>query len=220
MAEISDFASSRGISEILHFTTNLGLTGCLHTRALLSRERLKDEDSLLHILTLNSKFRKEEESSFDQNERWIDYVNLTVSEITINLFKASLRWHAGKDLYWVIMAFDPIVLDDEGVYFSTTNNIYSGTDRRKGLEGFQNLFASSIERWPGNRVSRGTRASHLTTCEQAEVLYPGQIDMLNLKRVYVSEGDLADRIAAVLGAFQRQDVEVLVDPAKFEGQHN
>ncbi|MBP1881811.1 DarT ssDNA thymidine ADP-ribosyltransferase family protein [Sinorhizobium mexicanum] len=220
MGEIRDFAVGRGITEILHFTTNKGLTGCLHTNALLSRHRLKDEDSLVHILTLNSKFRKEEESTFNQHENWIDYVNLSVSEITTNLFRASLRWHAGKDLFWVIMAFDPAILDDEGVYFSTTNNIYSGTQRQKGLAGFKALFAASVSRWWNNTVLRKDRPDHLTTCEQAEVLYPGQIDMRNLKRVYVADGDLADRIAAYLGTYNRADVEVVVAPAKFEGQGN
>jgi hypothetical protein len=217
---ISDLAHGRGVSEILHFTTNRGLTGCLHTGTLLSRERLKDEDRLIHILTLNSRFRKEEEVGFDQHEKWIDYVNLSVSEITTNLFKASLRWHAGKDLFWVIMAFDIKILDDDGVYFSTTNNIYTGTDRRKGVAGFEQMFAPAIQRWRGNTVYRRGRPDNLTTCEQAEILYPAQIDMLNLRRVYVSEGDLADRVHSVLGAFHRQDVEVVVDPGKFEGQGN
>ncbi|MDR6188440.1 hypothetical protein QE372_000708 [Agrobacterium pusense] len=220
MCRISDLARGRAVAEILHFTTNRGLIGCLHTGNLLSRDRLKDEEGLVHILTLNSKFRKEEEISFNQNEKWIDYVNLSVSEITTNLFRASLKWHAGKDLFWVIMAFDPAILDGEGVYFSTTNNIYSGTVRQKGAAGFEALFAPTVTRWSGNIVSRKDRPAHLTTCEQAEVLYPRHIDMLNLKRVYVTQGELADRVAAFLGTYQRDDVEVVVDPKKFEGQSN
>ena len=216
MCKISDLARGRGVTELLHFTTNRGLTGCLHTGNLLSRYRLKDEDSLVHILTLNSKFRKEGETSFDQNEKWIDYVNISVSEITTNLFRASLKWHAGKDLFWVIMAFDPAILDDEGVYFSTTNNIYSGTLRHKGSAGFGALFAPTITRWWNNVVSRKARPDHLTTCEQAEVLYPGLIDMRNLKRVYVTEGELADRVGAVLGTYQGGAVEVGVETRKFE----
>lgn len=220
MTTIYDYASNRGVTEIVHFTTNRGLTGCLHTGALLSRHRLKTEDSLAYILTLNSSFRKEEEPWFDQSEKWIDYVNLSVSEITTNLFRASLKWHAGKDLFWVIMALDPSVLDDKGVYYSTTNNIYTGTSRKTGLTGFKDLFAPAVLRWRGNTVHRLHRPDNLTTCEQAEVLYPGQIDMRKLNRVYVSDGEFADRITAVLGAFDRHDVEVVIEPAKFEGQRN
>ncbi|MGO8114981.1 DarT ssDNA thymidine ADP-ribosyltransferase family protein [Rhizobium leguminosarum] len=220
MVKISEYAGGRGITEIVHFTTNLGLTGCLHKVSLLSRFRLRTEESLAYILTLNSSFRKEEEPWFDQSEKWIDFVNLSVSEITTNLFRASLKWHSGKDLYWVIMAFDPAVLDGEGVYFSTTNNIYQYTSRQTDLDGFKKLFEPIVKRRPGWTAFRNSRPEHLTTCEQAEVLYPRQVDMLHLRRVYVMEGDLADRVTAVLASFGRDDVEVVVDPAKFTGQPN
>jgi hypothetical protein len=116
-AKISDRARERGITEIVHFSTNRGLTGCLHSGFLLPRSRLRREDQLEHILTLNAPFRSEEEDWFDKTENWIDYVNLSVSEITTNLFRASLRWHEGRDIYWVIMSFGIEILDHRACIF-------------------------------------------------------------------------------------------------------
>ena len=138
---VSKLARIRNIREIVHFSTNRGLTGCLHSGFVYPRSKLKAEDQLEHILTLNAPFRAEAEDWFDRTENWIDYVNLSVSEITANLFRFSLKWHAGKDIYWVIMGFDPALLDDDEVYFSTTNNIYEHTRRAKGPLGFETMLS-------------------------------------------------------------------------------
>ena len=49
----------RGISEILHFTTNRGLLGTLVSKKLLSRYRLTDDKLLQHILYPNAAIRPE-----------------------------------------------------------------------------------------------------------------------------------------------------------------
>jgi hypothetical protein len=217
---ISTYALERGVEEILHFSTNRGLTGCLHTGYLLPRPKLRKEETLTHILTLNAPFRTEEAESFDKSEDWINYVNLSISEITTNLFRASLKWHSGKDIYWVIMSFDPKILDHKGVYFSTTNSIYNGTQRGKGLEGFRALFAERVLRRNTWYANRRNRAEHLPTCEQAEVLYPGGLSMSFLRRIYVREDEEADAVHALLGQFDRLDVKVAPSPEKFAGQQN
>ncbi len=214
---VSKLAEACKISEIVHFSTNRGLTGCLHSGYVYPRSKLKTEQQIEHILTLNAPFRAEAEDWFDRTESWIDYVNLSISEITANLFGFSLKWHAGKDLYWVIMSFDPSLLDDDGVYFSTTNNIYEHTSRAKGTDGFEALFRPAIRRKGNWTAYRKSRASHLSTCEQAEVLYPAGLDMKYLRRVYVREADQKDRVYALLSNFDRSDVEVIVDAKKFEG---
>ena len=220
MTDIASTISVKGITEIVHFSTNLGLLGCLHTGYLLPRSRLPENQSLAHILTLNAPFRAEERPSFDKSERWIDYVNMSVSEITTNLFKHSLKWHADRDIYWVILSFDPELCSDDGVYFSTTNNIYPGTIRGKGGEALEALFANRIHRRDDWYANRRNRAAHLPTCEQAEVLYPAKVDMRFLRRVYVREGEEADSVYALLSQYSRQDVAVVLDPEKFKGQSN
>lgn len=215
--EISDAAKARGISEIVHFSTNMGLTGSLHTGLLLPRNKLRTEEQLEHILTLNAKFRTEEQPWFDRTQNWINFINLSISRITRNLFQRSLSWHAGKDIFWVIMAFSVDLLDDEGVFFSTTNNIYSGTTRRQGLSGFNALFASTIHQYGGKFVTRGETPNHFTTDEQAEALYPDGLSMNYLQRIYARTGEETDRIHALLGQFGREDVEVILAPDKFRG---
>lgn len=217
-ASISDLARQRGITEVVHFSTNLGLVGCLHNELVLPRNRLKTQEKLENILTLNAPFRSEEEAWFDKTQNWINFVNLSISEITTNLFRASLRWHAGRDIYWLIMSFDPGLLDQNGVYFSTTNNVYPHTVRSPGPAGFEAMFAREIRRKPGWRAVRGPRPPHLTTCEQAEVLFPDGLPMSYLRRVYVRTGEEADRVHAVLAQFGRQDVEILENADKFHGK--
>jgi hypothetical protein len=68
------------------------------------------------------------------------------------------------------------------------------------------MFAPVVPRKGTWKAYRGNRPPRLTTCEQAEVLYPGGLDMVHLRRVYVRTGDEADR------------VEVVEDRAKFSGQ--
>jgi ssDNA thymidine ADP-ribosyltransferase, DarT len=215
---VSDSAKGRGITEVVHFSTNLGLTGCLHSEEVRPRNRLRRDDKLENILTLNAPFRSEEEPWFDKTKNWISFVNLSISEITTNLFRASLRWHEGRDIYWVIMAFDVDILDHPGVYFTTTNNIYSHVKRSPGLAGFEAMFARVVARRANWQAARGRRASHLTTCEQAEVLFPDGLPMSYLRRIYVRMGEEADRVYAVLAQFGREDVEVKVDAEKFRGQ--
>ena len=215
---VSEIARNRGITEVVHFSTNLGLTGCLHNGMVLPRNRLKAEEKLENILTLNAPFRSEEEAWFDKSRNWINFVNLSVSEITTNLFRASLRWHKGKDIYWLIMAFDVSLLDHQGVFFATTNNIYPHTNRGLGPSGFEALFAREVRRKPGWRAVRGRRPPHLTTCEQAEVLFPDGLPMSYLGRVYARTGEEADRVHALLAQFGREDVEVQENADKFHGK--
>ena len=212
--------ATRGISEVLHFSTNRGFLGCLVTGAVLPRNRLKETELLEHILTLNAPFRTEEEGWFNKERMWISYVNLSISESSSNLFRFSLKWHEGADLSWVIMSFNPVLMADEGVFFTTTNNIYQLTRRASGAAGLEALFETDIPRKPGWTAHRRQRPPNLPTCEQAEVLYPDELPLHYLQRVYVREGEDSDWAHAMLRAYGREDVDVLVQDAKFRGAPN
>jgi hypothetical protein len=214
--EIAD----RGISEVVHFSTNLGFLGALAKDALMPRNRLSSDDYLEHILTLNAPFRTEEQPWFDKTQNWIDYVNLSISEITINLFKHSLRWHAGSDIFWLIMSFDPMLMADPGVYFSTTNCIYPLTSRKEGSNGLKALFAPVVQRKPGWSVARDSRPPELPTCEQAEVLYPKGLTLDRLRKVYCRQGEDCDRVYSMLSTYDRKTVEVVLNEEKFKGRPN
>ncbi|WP_370557770.1 DarT ssDNA thymidine ADP-ribosyltransferase family protein [Edwardsiella tarda] len=218
--KIEEILQSRNIKEVVHFTTERGLTGCAATKTVLSRKRLDKNKYLSHIASPVSKERKEASQKFNKEEDWLDYINMSISEINAHYYHAANGWFKESDAWWCIMSFTPEILTHEGVYFTTTNNIYTGVKRNKGIKGLQEMFADKITRWSGNNVIRGSRASHLTTCEQAEVLYPSTLDMKFLNRVYVTNEDQAASIYGTLRSLGFSNIDVIIKPEKFNGIPN
>ena len=124
MTTITEIVQAREITEILHFTTNRGLTGILAGKSVLSRERLPESQYLEHVYAPNTLLRKD--------QRYLDYVNLSISRINTEFFGHSTRWHANEDIWWCALAFDPTMLESPGVLFATTNNMYTGCTRAPG----------------------------------------------------------------------------------------
>ena len=211
----------RGITEMLHFTTNRGIVGTLASRALSSRYRLPADKYLEHILHVNAANRPESEAFFDKSQNWLDYVNLSISEINVRYFGVSQRWHVNRDVWWGILSFDPVIATHEGVVFATTNNSYDRCLRAGGSHGLEALFAPVIERKsPKWSVNRGRRGVALPTCEQAEVLYPGAVPATYLRRLYVREEDHHDLASGWLAEFGFPGVEVVLSDEKFAGKPN
>lgn len=219
-AAIRDIVARREITELLHFTTSRGLVGCLAKGFVLPRDKLRADQALKFIATPNAPYRSEELPGFDKSRNWISYVNLSISEISTNLFRYSLRWHAGEDLFWVVMSFDPVLIEDEGVYFATTNNIYESVRRNVGSAGLDALFAETVARKRDWIVARRGRPPNLPTCEQAEVLYPERLPMTYLRGIYVEDGEKSDSAYAMLGAHDYDSVPVWISPEKFRGAAN
>jgi hypothetical protein len=211
----------RGITEILHFTTNPGIVGTLAMGALLSRHRLPQEKYLSHVLHVNSATRPEESEYFDKDQHWLDFVNLSISEINRRFFEVSIRWHKDADIWWGILAFDPEVMTHVGVVLTTTNNAYEPfCVRREGLDGLNLLFKPQVQRKSGWYANRAARALNLPTCEQAEVLYPAAVSTAHLRRIYVMKDDHHDQARGWLREFGLPHVEVVINPAKFIGCKN
>lgn len=217
---ITDAIASREISEVLHFTTNRGIVGTLASHVLLSRDRLPQEKYLAHVLHVNAATRPEAATFFDKSQNWLDYVNLSISEINARYFKVSNRWHHDSDVWWGIMAFDPQIMTRDGVVFATTNNSYDLCIREGGIEGFERLFAPKVRRKPGWTALRGSREPRLPTCEQAEVLYPWGVSTDFLRRIYVREEEHHDQASGWLWEFGLREVEVVLSPEKFVGRPN
>lgn len=218
--DIEQFIFEKGISEILHFTTERGLTGCAGTGLVLSRKALNEEQFLSYIASPVSSERKEAQDTFNKDEDWLDYINLSISEINTSYYNAARNWFRGEDRWWCIMAFDPIILTHPKVYFTTTNNIYTSVIRTPGCAGLQSMFVETITRWRGKTVSRNGRQQRLTTCEQAEVLYPNPLDMKFLRSVYVQNQEQAASIHGTLRSFGFLSVNVIICPEKFLGVPN
>lgn len=218
---IADTIQQRGISEILHFTTNRGIIGTLANDALLSRHQLPQEKYLQHVLHVNAASRPESWRGFDKSQNWLDYVNLSISEINRRYFEFSSKWHKDSDIWWGILAFDPAIMAHDGVFFATTNNAYEPLCiRDSGNAGLARLFQDLVQRKSGWTVSRRGRAAHLTTCEQAEVLYPQRISLESLRRIYVQEGEHQDQVRGWLAEFGLRHVDVVINPVKFQGCKN
>lgn len=217
---IEQFTRDNEIKEVLHFTTERGLTGCASQKLVLSRKALDEEHYLSHIATPVSTERKEAQETFNKDEDWLDYINMSISEINTHYFRSARNKFTCLERWWCIMSFDPIILTHPGVYFTTTNNIYTGVARAAGLVGLQRLFNEVIKRWNGNVINRNGRAKHLPTCEQAEVLYPNPLDMSFLRCVYVQDPEQAASIHGTLVSLGFQDVDVILCPVKFSGVPN
>lgn len=211
----------RGIAEVLHFSTNRGILGTIASGSLLSRFMLPKEDYLADLLHVNSQQRPEASEFFDKSKNWLNYVNLSISEINRRFFEVSQRWHGrNEQLWWGILGFDADILTHHGAVFATTNNSYECCLRGEDLEGLAALFEPVISRKPGWNAYRLQRSSELTTCEQAELLYPERVGIEHLRSIYVQDASSHDAARGWLLEYGLHNVKVLISPAKFLGKPN
>ena len=192
---LSDYARQRGITEVLHFTTNRGLVGILSSGAVLSRDALEAADKLEPIRLLNC-------GSRSKDADWTGWVNLSLTQVNKSMLGTSQSWHKEDGIWWGVLAFDVSILDDDDVWFTTTNNTYPVVRRGHGIEGLTALFAPRVP-WGyyGSSKTRQNKTDDMTTCEQAEVLYPGSLRLDALRHIYVAEGEHIDQIAGWVTAF-------------------
>ncbi|GHC37372.1 hypothetical protein GCM10010096_03560 [Alcaligenes pakistanensis] len=207
---VGEIVLSRNITEVLHFTTNRGCLGVLAKQSLMARQRLAEDNTLEFILQVNAEDRS-------RDAAWHDYVNLSISRINTHFFNVSGHWHRDKDIWWCILSFSPEILEHSGVHFTTTNNMYSGVRRAVGAEGLNALFAPSIVQWHSSVVARKAGLpNHMTTCMQAEALYPGGVSTEFLRAIYVADDAHADEVAGQIGAVCHRKVDIIVEPNRFE----
>jgi hypothetical protein len=195
---VEEIIESRCIQEVLHFTTHLGLIGILDSKYVLSRQRLPEDKRLEYILKLNANRRLD--------TAWLDYVNLY--DI------ASEKWH--PQVRWRILSFDPIILTHEGVYFTTTNNIYPRVIRGRHGQGLDALFAPRVISRYNSVITRDpTTPDCCPTCVQAEVLYPQKLSTDYLRKIYVITGEEQDDVYGQISALHHREVEVEINPEAF-----
>lgn len=217
---IQEVIFDRQIESVLHFTTNHGLVGTLVTGSLLSRHRLNHEHYLEHVLHVNAERRPEAAADFDKRENWLDYVNLSISEINRRYLDVSKRRNNNSGVWWCILSFNSDIMTHDRVAFATTNNSYTLCERKVGVEGLEALFAARIQRKQNWTVWRGGRPSNLPTCEQAEVLYPEAVSTEYLRCIYVEQDDHHDRVSGWLQEFGFNNVDVVISTEKFLGSPN
>jgi hypothetical protein len=118
-----------------------------------------------------------------------------------------------------VLSFDVSILDDDGVWFTTTNNVYEAVCRRGlGREGFDDMFARCVPWGYLGSEKRRTAAtpSHWTTDRAAEVLYPGELPLDRLNRIYVPGAQHRRLVNAWCTSYGREELPTEVDVAVFE----
>jgi hypothetical protein len=199
----------KGIVEILHFTTNLGLLGILASSAVKSRDLLEKDEYLEFIFKPNTIFRRD--------PAWTDHVNLSITRVNPAFFEISRGWHKWEEVWWCILSFNPEILTHRDVVFTTTNNIYTGCYRGKGAVGLNALFAESVERYSSREPARRTaqHRDNWTTCEQAEVLYPQSLTTDFLEKVYFAKQEQLHTAAAQIETLSHDPIELVLAPEMF-----
>ncbi len=208
---IEEIIQKRNISEVLHFTTHRGITGILHTGAVKARNLLPRDKRLEYVYLYNCPDRS-------RDIAWWNFINLSITSVNRRLFGiAAGNWHSNDDGWWCILSFDPLICSHEGVYFTTTNNMYSGVKRLKGSAGLEALFAPRITQWNGKIINRAIDINdNQPTCQQAEVLYPIEISLSFLKKVYVKNNDDASKFDSIKKFYNDwKEVPVEVDEQLF-----
>lgn len=206
---VEQIVEERGIKEILHFTTNHGILGILATNALLPNSKLKEEDTLAFIFKQNSATRRE------RDRVWLDYVNLSVTKLNQSFYDYSENRHKDSDIFWAILSFSPKILSNEGVYFTTTNNIYPSCRRGVGTSGLEAMFNNPVEGYYQQMYPRtDEHQDSWTTCEQAEVLYPNSLSLEFLDCIYVKDDASKHGVMAQMAALNKK-FSVIVAPEKF-----
>jgi ssDNA thymidine ADP-ribosyltransferase, DarT len=203
-ASPSQAAARRGVSELLHYTTQKGIHGTIASSALLSRAQLEQEEYLALI----------REPVWPRRDApWIDHISLSVTTINDDLFWRS-RSHFPL-LWWAVVTVSPTVLDDAGVVFTTTNNIYPSVRRGEGVDGFEAMFADEVVGRYGVVHTRAGLPDAQPTDRAAEVLYPQRIETGRIQAIYVMEPDHKHMILGWCAALDHQDIPVEVRPDAF-----
>jgi ssDNA thymidine ADP-ribosyltransferase, DarT len=200
----SEAAARRGVRELVHYTTQKGIHGTIASKALLSRAQLDQEEYLAHI---------REPVWPRKDPAWIDHISLSVTTINDDLFRRS-RSHFPY-LWWAVIAVSPAVLDDAGIVFTTTNNIYPAVQRGEGSDGFEAMFADEVVGRHGVVQTRAGLPDAQPTDRAAEVLYPQRIETGRIQAIYVMEPDHRPTILGWCTALDHLDIPVEVRPDAF-----
>lgn len=199
-------AREREVVELVHYTTSPGIMGTLRTGRLLSRKRLEGNEDIAFVREAIWPTRL---------YKWDDHISLSISRINKELHDRSRRRY--PEHWWGILSFSTSLLNDEDVWFATCNNLWPSCKRAQHAAGFEALFADTVEgKFQVDSERDTVMPASWATDRSAEVLYPGEITLDHLQRIYVT--DLAHRalIMAWCETFSIATPEVVVDASRFE----
>ena len=193
---ILEAVSARGITEVLHFTHTHNLVGILAS-SLKSRLLVKDDPYVVHVHDPNCTDRS-------RDLEWVGYVSLSISRINEWMLSCSRRWHRHQDVEWVVLSLDPEILAHPGVVFTTTNNAYPVCLRAERQFGFDRIFAEEVV--SHHRTICRTSENLDDRCPTdrwAEVLYPGELSLDHLRKIYVDKEEMVEHVEGILAVVDR-----------------
>jgi hypothetical protein len=204
--QLLELISLREVNRVLHYTCEKGVMGAIRLGALLSRQRAEQQSEVSFIF----------EGIWPRKDpEWVDHISLSLTKPNTDLFARSRQRF--PDYWWALLEFEPEILADPGVVFTTTNNVYPPCERAEGAEGFEAMFATEVV-WGHYETTARRREDYpenLPTHEAAEVLYPASIPLTRLRRVIVPAEPHRRMIAAWCDAFGHPAVSVDVDPSLY-----
>jgi hypothetical protein len=198
---VDEIVEARGIMEVLHFTTSVGLVGILDSRAVKPRARLPMDKRLEFIFRPNAAFRKDAE--------WLDHVSLSLSRINSEFFGKSRIWHRDLDIWWCILSFRPEILTHRGVVFTTTNNKYNVAVRKVAQQGLSGYLQPPSPRTRAGRLPSDPRicppalqrVSRLRCCTP-ENFQPNSCSAFMSQRVLTKTRPVASSQLLVIGPYE------------------
>lgn len=203
---VVEAARTRGITEVVHYTTMNNVIG-IGATSLQCSSKVQDDPKVEKVFSQNCPDRS-------RDAPWLDYVNMSVTRINRWIFKSSRdRWH--PEAIWVVLAFDVEILGHPGVVFTTTNNAYPTCLRGEGLGGFERMFGDPVSGHRSRRLTRTGLPDNYTTDHCAEVLYPGEVAIEYLNTIYVRVDEDTEHLFGILSALDLVEVEVAVKPEMF-----
>ena len=207
ISSIRDGAARRGITRLCHFTPsrNLGHIAEDPRGILASRHLAKDEKAVFNPTDLA------------RLDGYPDHVCCSIQYPNAWYFKTARN---KERLFhdWVVLLIDARYLWGAGAKFCPRNAAAQhGTLIREGVDGFEALFANTVE-GTGNQVfSRGPRRpAFLPTDEQAEILIPDHIQRHDIVGFAVYDDSQAKRELARLKLLDQEPPPVVIVPEFYD----
>lgn len=193
---IADFTQRQGITRLVHFTPFLNLCGIFNRGGIWPRVKLEDynkknpDEDIMAYINWNDKLRLDGRN---------DCINLSIQRINSFLFARFKGFPHGKP--WCLLEVNPICLQCSGVLFTVANAAstwvkHNGT--QGGVAGLKKLYADKV--WDGKRLHERTKETPINcpTSRQAEVLYPGVIDISLINGLVFATNEDAAQAKAML----------------------
>jgi hypothetical protein len=118
-------------------------------------------------------------------------------------------------MWWAVFSVSPAILDDEDVWFTTTNNIFPAVKRGQRIAGFEAMFADPVVGRYGTVYTRAGLPLSQPTDRAAEVLYPKRIPTEYVRHVYVGDTEHRRYVLAWCDALGHPDLDVQLRPDIF-----